>query len=74
MNQTIKEVATAAVLLGTSVAAQTAAALTDSEAINTPDPETINTVMSMITQLLVTFVAIWRLVKKPKPQKGGSTI
>jgi len=56
--QQLKEIGTGGVLLLTSAAGQAAAAM--------PDPETINNVMGLLTQLAVLVVTIWRTIKKPK--------
>lgn len=36
-----------------------------------PDPETVNSVMSALTQLFILAITIWRTIKKPKPNNNG---
>jgi hypothetical protein len=53
-----KEITTSGALLLASVGAQVASSI--------PDPETVNTVMGLLTQLIVIAIAVWRSIKKPK--------
>lgn len=62
MNTFLKETSNAAALLSVSLVAEAASKM--------PDTEQVNNVMSMLTQLAVLVVAIWRAVKKPKPRNN----
>lgn len=60
MTDKIRDIGGNAVLLSTSLVTQAAS--------NLPDPETVNNVMSMLTQVAILVITLWKLVKKPKPQ------